>query len=1022
MGVVVTGREYKNRYRPEAVDWLIGNVGDWQTLTLSCEFSVYKNFTESAPLLIENNGFDLVTGDGTAWNEYGFDVGDIITWGFTVTVYQNNGNIQPPYPIDFQNNRQIVNIQGDRLTLDNAWINNISMMPFYNGRERIDKVFIFADKKPQGAKIRYGHLTNSEAAAANLNSFIDGTATEFIAEDMDTLIGWQDCDFIGLQSGMSLRSARWIFDGKEGDYTYLYRFEVEFMISSFFEDLDNFQNLIPPPQVFGAESLTDNFLIIGFPEWNNPNTQIKNDLQETKRLGNTGWFNENFNGLDNNFNVESLEYYDLVSGQPVSRLSYGGETKIKAVISGIPNLANGLTKLGIGFILVPEDESTYKEKPTPYHQNLFVNTAGGVATGIFTPSAIPSAATYTGYTNIAGARMDVRDVHFYIQGTNLVYEAIFKPTAGFKNYIDTLDEVERNYSIWVSVADKDQITNFSDRVNLLLDYNFLDVYVPPVGAFPNMSISLAEHPTDETGGRAASCGDFRVEDDLLAIVPFKVDVTGEIPNKIEFVLEVENIGGNGAKYELQRYAVDLSGFPNDGVGVPQWSYDETRGFKLEAGNTKNWVKIQRDAPNDILNNKAYLAYYGFKIRWEDWIARAGVPNVFFNASEENNGFNNDWINFLTAAGWRFQFTVYTYSTIDGAAVKYVNSFPFDFKDYDTNTDIDTDWEFIRESTGANLPVTVDPATGNPLGLLLKDEQVRLKVTYTNTAGNFAALSEYYGTICIEVDKGAGQFEFRQLSTVWGSEADNPLIPLQGENKTKKTLAAANQIVLECLVEPSLLQEAQRYKVSSRLGCLESCGGLEGETEEDISVLVFLDNSGSMDGQIKSLNYIRDNMIKDYLLPLFDDNEALYNQRVIVQNVNDERTLKMLNLLGDIPPNTSKLLVIVFQDEASTIYTDGNITPRTTAFESDLEEFRNRIEFFEEGYFSAAIMQLNGEGGVFAEFVNALETGASPYDGENGISDLSEIDYQTGLAEKKEAFYYMQQIITALQNLGYTINI
>lgn len=1021
MGVLVTGREYKNRYRPEVVDWLIGNVGDWQTLTLSCEFSVDVKFSQSSPLLIENNGFDLVLGNGKDWSEYGFDVGDVITWSIRVTVYNNNGNILPPFPQTITVTRQIVNIQGDRITLDSAWVNDIDTMPFYNGRQKIDQVIIYVDKQPQGAKIKYGHLVNSEAEAANLNSFIDGTATEFIAEDMDTLTGWQPCEFIGLQSGMSLRSARWIYDGKEADYTYKYRFEIEFLISSFFEDLENFENLTPPPQVFGDESLTDNFLIIGFPEWNNPNTQIKNDLADTKRLGNTGWFNENFNGLENNFSILSVEYTDILSGQPVQRLSYGGETRVKAVISGIPNLANGITKLGIGFAFLPENEEIYKEKNTPFHQNLFLNTAGGVATGIFTPSAIPTAATYTGFTNVSGVRMDVRDVHFYIQGGNLVYEAIYKPTAGFANYIDSLDEVERNYCIWVSVADADEITNFSDRVNLLLDYNTLGLYVPTVGAFPNMVISFAEHPTDETGARAASCGDFRIEDDLLAVVPFKVDVSGEIPTKLEFVIEVENTGGDGAKYELQKFAVDLTQFPTDGAGVPQWNFDGVRGFKLEAGNNKNFVKVQRDSANDIGNNKAYLALYGFKIRWEHWIARTGVPNDFFDAAEENNGFNNDWFSYLGVSGWRFQFSVYTYSSLNGAAVRYVNSFPFEFEDYDANANITTNWEFIRESTGANLPVTVDPTTGKPLGILLDGEQVRLKVTYINTAGVFAALSEYYGTICIEVDKGAGQFEFRQLSTEWGSESDNPLIPLQGETRTKKTLASPNKIVLECLVEPSLLLEAQRYKISSRLGCLKECGGLEGETSEDISIFMFLDNSGSMEGQIKSLNYMRDNMAKNYLLPLFANDENLYNQRVFIQNVNDERLLQMVNFLGDIPPTTEKVIIIVFQDEATAIYTNGGISPRTTAYDNDVEELRNRIAFFNAGYFNAGVLQLDGDGGTFESFVDAIQNGTAPYDGENGLSDITGISYQKGLDAEREAAYYIERVIIYLNSLGYTIN-
>ena len=71
-----------------------------------------------------------------------------------------------------------------------------------------------------------------------------------------------------------------------------------------------------------------------------------------------------------------------------------------------------------------------------------------------------------------------------------MYEAIFTPTAGFASYVGGLDAIERNYALWVSVGGRTEITNFSDRVSLLLDYNNMDLFVPPVGAFDLMEIKI----------------------------------------------------------------------------------------------------------------------------------------------------------------------------------------------------------------------------------------------------------------------------------------------------------------------------------------------------------------------------------------------------------------------------------------------------------------------------------------------------------------------------------------------------
>lgn len=1022
MAVKITGREYKNRYRPEVVDWLLGNVGDWQTLTLTCEFSIEKRATQTKPIMIENSGTDLVLGDGTEWSDYGFDTGDTIELTARTTEFDGNGNPQSGYPLTTTDTRIISLIQGDRLILNASWIGEDIMLPYNNGVKRIDQVEIYADKKPQAVGVTYGHLKNSEADNANLASFIDGTHTRLLAENTDTLTGWQSMLLTGLQSGMSIESARWIYDSKEGTHTYKYRFEIEFMISSFFEDLSNFETMTAPSQVLGIESLTDNFDVIGYPEYNNPNTRIKNNKSETKRLGNTGWFNENYNGLQNDFTIISLEYTDILTGLQTQRLSYGGETKVKAIISGIPNLANGLTKIGLGFIFLPEKEELYKNLDTPFHKNLFVNTAGGIQTGIFTPSATMYSAIYQSFTKGNNERVDIRDVKFYIQGSNLVYEAIISPTQEISNFIDNLDEADRNYALWLSISDRTEQTNFSDRVSLLLDYNNMELLVPPIGEWDNMIIGFLDHAQDENGIlKNSDCGNFKIEDDLLSKTQFKVDISKDIPRKIEFVIETEKTS-SGEKYELQRYAVDLTGYPNDINGIPQWDYDQIRGFKLEQGNNKNWVKIKRDPANDDGNNKAYIAYYGFKIRWEDWILRTGVPNDFFNNLAENNGFNNDWYQYLGVGDWDFQFTVYTYSKLNGKDVKYENKKKLTFKDYDQNENIETEWKIIRESDGTNLPITTDQATGKPIGVLLADEQVRLQCIYTKLQGNFMPILNYYGTLCIEVDKGAGQFELRQLSSIWGRENDNPLIPIPGETNTKISLINPTKIMLECLVEPSLLKDALRYKLSSRLGCNFDCKS--DIIDKDTKIFIYFDTSGSMNETLEPLTIMRDTLLKDRLLSFYNGDSALYDDNVLIINTGGERTLDMLNMLGESPAQNGKVIVMVFQDESLPIYhTSNSITPRTQQYDIDLSVFLNRLNSFQNGYYNGAVFVVNSgnsENVKFKELIQAIENGTAPYDGTHGLSGINYIKYYYDIEKSNTPQYYLDLLLQAMNDLGFNI--
>jgi hypothetical protein len=71
---------------------------------------------------------------------------------------------------------------------------------------------------------------------------------------------------------------------------------------------------------------------------------------------------------------------------------------------------------------------------------------------------------------------------------------------------------------------------------------------------------------------------------------------------------------------------------------------------------------------------------------------------------------------------------------------------------------------------------------------------------------------------IEVDEGAGQFEYRQLSSIWLPENDNPLLPLTGATLLDLVLVSPTVVRATCLIDPSKLIQANRYKITGREGC------------------------------------------------------------------------------------------------------------------------------------------------------------------------------------------------------------
>ena len=959
MGVRITDREYANGYKPELVNWLLGNTGDWLRGTFELEFSVLKEFGLGNMLLID--GFDFVLTDGTQWGDYGFKEGDAITFQFRARTYGTDGSLISETVTTY--NRNVLSIVADRMKYNGAQIQDVytDTYPYISGTVKYEKVIIYSDTKPEGVEVYYGHTTNEDYDSGNINSFIDGTLGKMENQNTGTMpaLTPEAMTPSGFQSGMSVHSANIQFINSING-VHVYEVEVEFMISSFMETLENFETLTPPSQVIDTNSVTDNMQVVGFPVWNNPNVRMANNLQDTKILGNTGWFNENFNGKPDNLELKSVEYFDEATGDPVEKLNYNSPTRVKAVIGGVKNLQVGLTTCGLGFIWVSGNGEYINEKTTPYHQNARVNTAGAYGVGLFPVSASPSPSTYQGFSPDGTSRIDVNEVHFYEDGTDLVYEAVWIPTQGFIDLMNTVNINERNYAIWVSVADYVPATSFTDRVNKLIDYNQFDELVEPAGEWDNLDCEIYTHPETDEPEEIHIDQEFFKEDDLLArfnmklgsvldppckqgfamyglnqnevqieggfintfnnqgvnskitfsngdgvtevnvlissmpdfeftdmtigddyMIKFTVDSIGKsdlievrigtgenwvrVPNDGvgEYcVITPYFIGGNGTvpmfrftgngilsdvmigkktccqaynfekpiglkfaveakkttgeKDELESYSIDLSTQPEDANGVPQWDVNETRGFKLEDGNNKNWVKAIRDEGNDETGLFAYRLYYAFRIRWEDWLKRLGANNAFFNAAIKQNGLNNDWFHVFNTAGWSVVLTLYTDVEEDGEVKRYTNEKTISLLDYHSNPDVGETWNYYRDSNDTSLNNGIDSETGNTLGVIV-DEPVRVEVIYENLAGTWTDITDFYGTICVEVWEGTGLFDFRQLSTVWGSEPDNPLKPLAGETKCKITLVDTTHIKLECLVMPDLLIEASKYKFSSRLG-------------------------------------------------------------------------------------------------------------------------------------------------------------------------------------------------------------
>ena len=874
MPVKILNRRYTNPLElapNDTTNWLLGNVGEWQQLTLECEFEVAIDFGIQNTVTIQDPN-KFILNDGTNWGDYGFYVGAIFDFSFDHLDLNTNTQTNTTWFSII-----ITQLYGNTIEVEDYDPTTGTQQPFTNGLGyaygqlapirgadyEIRNVRISTDQEMQGIRLDYAHLKNSQVASGSLNNVVDGTKTAFVAEDTNlTATGEKfeinipvevDHYLAPFQSGLSVESVFVTYRGQQG-FKRFYDIDIVYMISSLGELL-NFEDIEAPDELRGANSITDQVLVTGYPVYNNPNVQITNNVRQYAQEGNVGWFNENYNQLPNLFSASPVVYTND-SGTNVSQLDYANPITVTTTVSGtgfVP--VAGQTRVQIGFIWNPLDEDYYLRTPYAFHKNRKVNTGGNDVNGWFPVTATPVVQTpfpafRAGYTNTnvpspqsandtqgqllfdsQDAQMNMSDVIVAINGNDLDISVTFRPDSGFASWMDSIGENERGYALWISVGDQAPDANQSDRVALLLDVNVLDTFIEPIGEYEGLTIDFLDHPKVYTDTPNPCGNQTFVEDDFLAKVSFQEEIDFSIEDtpdiqSITFGFLVQNIA-TGQQYELDANTADLTQFPDP----TQYNFSQSRDFKLGAGNDKNWWKVDYDPTTTIGTREGVLGWYGYKIRWEDWIRRLPPPpQDFYDNTQLQNGLNNDWYHYFDTAGWTFNFFVNITAILNEQTVVYQNLKEIVIKDYDSNDDVDITVNYYRDNNGvkgALLSAGIDPVSGLPLGVIIKNEYVWVDIVYdwvgiapppADWANQASVDAGSYGTSCFEVDQGAGQKQFRQLSSIFAPEFDNPVEGIPGATLATVTQVSTTQVVVEARINGNKIIDANRYKISGRIGC------------------------------------------------------------------------------------------------------------------------------------------------------------------------------------------------------------
>jgi hypothetical protein len=661
MGVRVTSIAFANELKAQTTNWLLGNRKDKITATINLTVETVAISSNSNPFIIKNTdgyvGDHWVTANNNDFAD--FQIGDtVVIFDTTTNTVEATTDV-----IDKLSDNEI------KLTL------NISP---YGFNTQTSTVRIYVTTPITALRFKYNTLENNQNP--DYFSFLTGQLQEAIIEEKlasDTstsnmlLMGGKEWQNGSVQvKGVSITTTV----GYQSNYQIIHTFFIENW-NKFNDDADRYIN---------GNCLKYIYEITALYEFTNPNRLqqvISNEV-----LGNTGNYNENFNNRPTNYTVASVTYS---SGTEIELTT--NETTFTAVITNTTDtpFSNNNTKFVLHFGRVP-DQIDYTSNSENIDANFWndrlVQTVGSAAiNGI----------------NFGTDTQVFKDV---VATFNSTSQITITGKIALASAIATSEPYAYEFS--VSVQNHTLATADADKVTLLLDRNEFFVDTADPGMIVVEREGYIPHPYNDFAVLNATPTVFPYDEAVSYVLAY-IDLTGRETDSILLSTIVPKIVAfnsvSGASFNLELDSFNLSGASLVN-GYQFFDIVAPRQYQIPSNEIRKQIAIKRRTDLDTSSRIFFEVAYPYQIRWEYWTALNGVNGAFFNTGQPNNGFNNNWLRYDSAANWSIKFELQINATKNGSAQRYETSHPIEVVDFLSNT------AFINETlrtklTSSNTDIT-----------------------------------------------------------------------------------------------------------------------------------------------------------------------------------------------------------------------------------------------------------------------------------------------------------------------------
>lgn len=723
-------------------DYLKGNVLQEVNCYIKFRVETWINCTTNDPITFQDQRYrtqDWIT-DRSLYNRFeNFDVGDTIKVSGSST--SNDASYLISEKLD-DGTIRVTDTGGASVTL-NSGQDSTAVITLVQDPLSISYDFALIENKEAinfKSKVTNGlaRYQYDERSA----SFLPTTTTSMRPQDKDDWV-------TGVATFKNLTTL-----GDRDSNRYYYEINHTFRIHPYYlpnqiRELNPPSGTVIPPKYFKGENcLKHAFRIRMYREPQEPDVYQQVEFAENE--GQTGWFDEEYNGRDPLFNAQNFGY----SGTTIQALDLRKLTTINFEIHTDTTITTGVPEwVTLCFVGMPEKDSDIQGNNVFMEYNYpfdFCQVQQAVAPGVWTPG-----------NNNGGTWQVIKQMRVGA-GTNMVtceaeIEFGTDAAAAMNKYSNG------GYYLAAYVSFGGQNSDLVRYTTCLLDVNNLDTDIDS-GIIDVTNEFLYHDQNDNT--TVVTTPKVKVEDEITVeslILLDQTPTTGYPNAQIEkFIPQIVAVKSGEDDVVLLEQEFDLSGNKTSGT-VRVLNETVPTGYFSNSSEIRHNFRAYRSPSDDVGTEYAYRVVFPFLYRWEYWelLALGALPSGWYDTSEPFDGINNDWIRLAALSGWSLSYRLATLVTFNGKT-KWIYSYEtIDELDYEDNVDWDN--EEIESFDGASQ---VDYA-GDPFIIENKNTTIKANIDYIG--GDSIDETDVYMVARLIPKEGGTFIANESLSSVWDRE-------------------------------------------------------------------------------------------------------------------------------------------------------------------------------------------------------------------------------------------------------------